>query len=359
MGVTEKFLEVDKANRVFGLDLLRSVAILLVLLAHGDFILAKNFSSYTSIWMLDGVDVFFVLSGFLIGGILLKELKKNSGKINVISFWKRRWYRTLPNYLLVLMTLIVINILLLKNAAVAPLIWKYLLFVQNFLYPMTGFFPESWSLSIEEWFYLFLPILCIAFLGLIKNYGHAFLLTALSLVAVSLSYKIYKSGQFAAGPQVYDEYFRKVVLARLDSLAIGVLGAYWLFFHRQGFYSYRYIKLFCGLGLIAITLLLPYTQFKLVFNSFIFSTGMLFCFPLCASLRSYPKYFGDFILYVSVISYSLYLFHFSIVLWFLVGVEVYSSPASVFTHYLMYFLLSFIISTVNYKYFELYFLKKR
>ena len=70
----EQFLGLKKENRIFGLDLLRSIAILLVLFAHGDFILKENITNYNGIIKLDGVDFFFVLSGFFIGGILIKKL---------------------------------------------------------------------------------------------------------------------------------------------------------------------------------------------------------------------------------------------------------------------------------------------
>ena len=355
----ERFLEVSKNGRVFGLDLLRSIAILLVLLAHGDFLLERNFPNYHGIWIIDGVDVFFVLSGFLIGGILLKEFSKGLGQIHVFTFWKRRWYRTLPNYFLVLVLLIAINILWLKNNACGPQLWKYFLFAQNLLYPVGSFFPESWSLSVEEWFYIFLPLLCIILTVITKNFVRSFLLTALLLITFSLSYKIYKSFQFIPDFGVYDQYFKKVVVARLDSLAMGVLGAYWLFSFPQNFFSSKYFKFWAGIVLIIISIVYPFNQLKLILNSFMFSAGVLLCFPLCASLKEYPRYLGDGILYISVISYSLYLFHFSIVMWFLVGVDVYSSTFGTIWHYLLYFLLSFILSTINYKYFELFFLKRR
>ena len=101
MKILSNFLE-KHHDRVVGLDILRSIAILLVVYYHGRFILPPHFRSlYDNIQILniDGVSIFFVLSGFLIGGILLKIINKTDfKKVDLINFWIRRWFRTIPNY---------------------------------------------------------------------------------------------------------------------------------------------------------------------------------------------------------------------------------------------------------------------
>ena len=90
-------------SRVFGLDILRALAILFVVLEHGNLLLPLQISSVIHFVIFDGVTLFFVLSGFLIGGILLKTLNKQDHTPKTIfNFWKRRWFRILPNYFLIL-----------------------------------------------------------------------------------------------------------------------------------------------------------------------------------------------------------------------------------------------------------------
>jgi len=104
-------------QRVFGLDVMRSIAILIVVFGHsflllepwhGEVLPIANISvgllMNTLINGFDGVDLFFVLSGFLIGSIFIRIVEKSDGlqpKI-ILDFWKRRWIRTIPAYLVVL-----------------------------------------------------------------------------------------------------------------------------------------------------------------------------------------------------------------------------------------------------------------
>src|SRR4051812_30333605 len=95
------------AKRIFGLDIVRAMAILLVMLAHtlpG----VQRFpvlGKVTYCCAFFGVDLFFVLSGFLIGGIVIRELENDrlNASAGLLTFWKRRWFRTLPNYYLFLL----------------------------------------------------------------------------------------------------------------------------------------------------------------------------------------------------------------------------------------------------------------
>ena len=165
-------------ERVFGLDLMRAMAICMVLCSHilwiynpKDGIIRQLFALFGFL----GVEFFFVLSGFLIGRILYKiYIRENFAIKSVLYFLKRRWFRTLPNYYLVLLINIVITISLNRQmhkslSCPMPKLELYFVFLQNGLskmatfFPfgfskMSTFFPESWSLSVEEWAYLILPI---------------------------------------------------------------------------------------------------------------------------------------------------------------------------------------------------------
>jgi peptidoglycan/LPS O-acetylase OafA/YrhL len=145
------------------MDLLRAAAILLVLLAH-------SIRSYGEPGLLaplqlggTGVDLFFVLSGWLLGGLLFKELSRD-GHINIKRFWVRRWMRTLPAYYTVLLLQIAQRYMTKDNVEFP---WQHFVFVQNYTGSLDLFFV-SWSLCVEEQFYLMIAPL-LAFLALFKK----------------------------------------------------------------------------------------------------------------------------------------------------------------------------------------------
>jgi len=154
-----KFLEVYKpdkflAGRNFGLDLIRSVAILLVLISH------LNISDQSTCGLKIGglgVEIFFVLSGFLIGQILIRTFSKSLSLSSIMDFWIRRWFRTLPLYYLI----IILKFILIDHS-LGYKILVYFFFLQNNFVGI-DFMPVTWSLVIEEWFYLTLPMIMLVF----------------------------------------------------------------------------------------------------------------------------------------------------------------------------------------------------
>lgn len=106
----ERILAIDlPPGRVFGLDLLRAAAILFVVYMHGAYELASVLpKSLVQLPIMDGVSMFFVLSGFLIGGIILRAFETSPPRPRGVGrIWIRRWFRTLPNYFLILTILVV------------------------------------------------------------------------------------------------------------------------------------------------------------------------------------------------------------------------------------------------------------
>ncbi len=136
-------------NRNILLDVLRALAILMVFTGHT----VLSYGSPAALSPLQfggtGVDLFFVLSGWLIGYQLFSELNKY-GNIDVKRFWIRRWMRTLPAYYAVLIFTI-IQLTVTKDNFTFP--FNYFIFTQNYDYPLS-FFTISWSLCVEEQFYL-------------------------------------------------------------------------------------------------------------------------------------------------------------------------------------------------------------
>jgi len=144
------------APRLPGLDLLRAVAISWVMLYHASlFGLAS--SDYWIVrfgWM--GVDLFFVLSGFLIAGQLLRPFAQGL-KPNYRQFFARRWFRTVPAYLVVVAVYFLVPAVR-ERPNIQPL-WQFLTFTQNLFIepPLPKGFSQAWSLCVEEQFYLILP----------------------------------------------------------------------------------------------------------------------------------------------------------------------------------------------------------
>ncbi len=89
-------------KRIYGLDILRVIAISTVVIAHSAIMLPEHIGKYFYEHMIDGVSIFFVLSGFLIGKILLKYINETRFNfLNLLDFWIRRWFRTLPAFFVV------------------------------------------------------------------------------------------------------------------------------------------------------------------------------------------------------------------------------------------------------------------
>jgi peptidoglycan/LPS O-acetylase OafA/YrhL len=223
------------ARRVVGLDFLRCCAIGCVLLAHGLTFLYPHVGGVLlwpgfglSLYDLGhlgsfGVELFFVLSGFLIGGILLGVGPRLAEGAELLRFYCRRWFRTLPNYYLFLL----INIAFLLWIFPQPIPWgqaaRYLVFLQTFTGRHTFFFLESWSLCIEEWFYLIFPLLVFLVLRMRRNVTFAFLLVIVALYLASSIGRFF----YAANPaNTWADDIRETVLIRFDALMTGVLAAW-------------------------------------------------------------------------------------------------------------------------------------
>jgi peptidoglycan/LPS O-acetylase OafA/YrhL len=146
------------------LDTLRAIAISSVIVCHICSSFRQIHPNGNEGWFSvagiggHGVDLFFVLSGWLLGCLLLNE-KKNTSKIDVKRFWMRRWLRTLPAYYTIL--LLTVGQRFLQER------WQiddalYFIFIQNYVFDPLPFFGISWTLCVEEQFYLLIaPLLLI------------------------------------------------------------------------------------------------------------------------------------------------------------------------------------------------------
>ncbi|MCX6945234.1 MAG: acyltransferase [Opitutales bacterium] len=145
--------------RNFNLDVVRAAAISMVVLAHLVVLSpVRRPLALTLSWIGQfGVDLFFVLSGWLIGGLFWKEWRRR-GTVHWPRFFLRRALRTVPPYLVAL-PLAWLGVRLFAPER-ALFDWGYLVFLQNY-YHKIPFFSVSWSLCVEEHFYLLLPALVL------------------------------------------------------------------------------------------------------------------------------------------------------------------------------------------------------
>ncbi|HMN04854.1 MAG TPA: acyltransferase [Flavobacteriales bacterium] len=213
-------------GRIFGLDVMRATAGIMVLLSHTSHLVAGHWPRFPLVPSIDWVGIFFVLSGYLIGALLLDALSKpGPPALRFADFMQRRWLRTLPNYYLFLGINIVLVHRGLAPGTITGAAPAYLLFLQNLYLPLDLFFWESWSLAVEEWFYLLFPLL--AFGALAFGSSHARRSYA-AICALFLAFPLL--ARFHLAPHAVDAittelWLDKLVVTRLDAPGMGMLAA--------------------------------------------------------------------------------------------------------------------------------------
>jgi peptidoglycan/LPS O-acetylase OafA/YrhL len=300
-------------SRIFGLDLLRAFAVLCVVYGHGyNFFSQYIPQKYYNIPLFEGVTLFFVLSGFLIGRILLKTLTHEDFNGAMLrEFWVRRWCRTLPNYFLVLIVLAICYPLLDKPLPDSLL--RYFTFSQNLFSPHPAFFPEAWSLAVEEWFYLCIP-LPIYFLSKFSGFDRRRLMLYLiiAVIIAVTAFRFYRAWEYGfTTMKEWDDTMRKQVFIRFDGLMLGVLGAYLSLYH-EAFWervatraTITGIVLFLADKVLAGFFELPaYINYLTILVSNIATLCLL---PMLSHWRRAPDKMTASVTFISVISYSMYL----------------------------------------------------
>jgi peptidoglycan/LPS O-acetylase OafA/YrhL len=214
------------------LDFCRALAIILVLLSHGRHFLLPTFPQLNSLKFggFLGVELFFVLSGFLIGKIILEKIKHSCPPTDwVVGFWCRRWLRTYPSYLLFLC----VNLILLFNIRpdLSPSIVKYLTFTQSLISAHPSFFGEAWSLAVEEIFYLLTPIIFSVLMWLSGNKDLSLKIAIIALITIPLALRTYA----AFNSHLSFNEIRTISLFRIDSITYGVLAILYLKKHGSNF----------------------------------------------------------------------------------------------------------------------------
>lgn len=246
------------SHRIIGLDLLRCAAIFGVVGAHGLVFLYPHVPplqlggwtfllGYLGHGGFYGVELFFALSGYLIGRILWRAGDSLRDPRELLRFYARRWFRTLPAYALFLAINLAMLCWVFPQAVPWAQLWRYLTFTQTLTGNATFFFSESWSLGVEEWFYFLFPATLMLFFRFRLKADAALLGAGALFYLASTAYRWHIAGN--AAWQWMNEP-RIVVLGRFDALMVGIFAAWVAQRHGDAFRRHRYV--FAALGLIAL-----------------------------------------------------------------------------------------------------------
>jgi len=207
-------------KRNIGLDFLRGIAIILVLFRH----LEINKMMARTGWI--GVDLFFVLSGFLVSGLLFKEYQK-FGQVNLKRFFIRRGFKIYPSFYFFIIFDFGLHYCLnyqLTDFNLTKLIAE-VLFVQNYF---PRLWDHTWSIAIEEHFYIFLII--IIFLSYTKN--QASFIKRIKIISIATLVMVLAMRTYAClNGNISLAYYQTQF--RIDSLMLGVLISLLYHFHNQ------------------------------------------------------------------------------------------------------------------------------
>lgn len=352
-------------SRNFGLDVIRASAITFVLVNHvlNYFIEFKRSTIIGDFSGIFGVEVFFVLSGFLIGKILLRSFGPVMTFKNVTRFYLRRWYRTLPLYYFLLILFIIIAVLATHTLNLYPL---YFVFLQNFT--DLRFYSISWSLAIEEWFYLLIPFIIFAsyrFKFLHKRIMYFLLLLILAMISIRFAYVFFTDPTF--------DSVRKHAFLRFDSLLIGVLLAgIKLYWHKlYGILKHPLVACvgILGIGLVAYQYAHYYLQLSIqtpfwvkVFILPMVSTLIALVLPFVETSKIINEKIGRIggvrhvIIWTSLLSYSLYLIHLTM---FELTRDVIAKDVSPLIQTVIALVLAVVASYLLFRFIETPFMKLR
>lgn len=318
------FVEVCYAScmttRHKGLDMLRAVAALMVIFHHG-FVLLTEWLGHGLVgglissiarcgWI--GVDLFFVLSGFLISGLFFEEWKRN-GDIHPGRFLIRRAFKIYPVYLAGFAIVILIQ----GWQGIGPsrgVVASNLFFVQNYFHVAAiESWGHTWSLAVEEHFYAVIPVLMLLMVTLSRRGASdpfRFIPLLFAIVAVAV-----------LGLRVYDLWvnddYRSLheTHLRVDGFLFGVLLSYYHQFHPKDFAklgSYPWLTVCAAVALVAPNVFLPLYSRVAYMTTLNISVVFVACSMIVAVVMARPlpdARIVRLLAYLGKHSYSIYLVH--------------------------------------------------
>ena len=305
-------IDIDR-KRVFGLDLLRAFAIFCVVQGHAERILFDTpLDRFTDMPVPHGVDIFFVMTGFLIGKSFISHLEKHDNHISrskTLTFYGRTALRILPNYLFILLVnYVLVQCQVIEGDAQAFPLWRFATFTQNLFTTFWGFYWESYSLPVQWWFYIFFPLLLILFSLFSKPKKYIPWLCLLFIVA-SIAFRL------SVADQIHDRFgwdiwIRKTVASRTDNIYIGVLTAWMMYYHPKQWERYAVASFIIGVLIFIATRIIPRTPGTFYYDALyltISAFAIALWFPLLSKWKSYKTRLGGFVSRISVLSYAMFL----------------------------------------------------
>ncbi|MET0945852.1 MAG: acyltransferase, partial [Flavobacterium sp.] len=306
-------------SRLRELDFLRGIAIILVLFRH------QNLFDFTKKMGWIGVDLFFVLSGFLVSGLLFKEYKK-FGNLQPGLFLIRRGFKIYPLYYLTYFLYLAIKII--KNQFDLTGFLSEIFFIQNYVTGWGYAYVPTWSLAVEEHFYFGLAFLFLAGLKLKlfdfdekskSNRISNFELSILFLLIITFIMRIYSN------IYIPENEAKNITMThlRMDSLLAGVLVSYLYYFKNDWLTSnfHKYKKSLLVIALLFLSFA-PFVDFEESIYVRIFGFTLLYIsFSIILILFLVQKNINekldavfsrkvvDFIGKIGLSSYSIYLTH--------------------------------------------------
>ncbi|MBH85850.1 MAG: acyltransferase [Alteromonadaceae bacterium] len=330
---TSRIFQVTKNNYLPHVDGLRAIAVLSVVLFH------LNVSAFSGGYV--GVDIFFVISGFLITGILKKELEQ-TGSVNLTKFYRRRIKRLGPALLATLLVTFIFSMLVFSPyhfQRIGGALSSSIFSASNFFFWLEADyfdtsanlkpFLHTWSLSIEEQFYLLWPISLIIFYKLGLRF---FILPALviaSMASLALNF-ILADGQssfltkyFAGAAELLEDGKSTLFFLlpfRVFEFGIGA-ALVWFSGKKIPWKIFNDAVMWFGLGLVAYAILM--FDEKMIFP---YWHALIPCLGAALIIYSAEDSYSSILLTnriavsIGLISYSLYLFHWPIIVfWHYLG----------------------------------------
>ena len=291
----------EKENSHFPLlDIVRYFAALLVAVFHYFLYQSNNFI-YEYIVSIS-VEIFFVLSGFVLANQINSIRDKGFRFRDLRTFLLRRWMRTIPPYLIAVIVAIFIF-----GGGDLQNIFLHILYLQNFItdHQSRAFFSVGWSLSIEEWFYIIFPLTLLIF-SKFWDVRNSNIHVSIIIIILCIFCRYYFGSTDNWGQDV-----RRTVIFRLDAIVVGYLA-----FCIKEKLSNKNIFVF---GILSTILFAVTTwnnsdlvQSEFYQNLFFVSCGLFFSFLLIFLSRLSPligNQTGSSFSFLARLSYPIYLFH--------------------------------------------------
>ena len=300
---------ISTRQRVFGLDLLRAFAIFCVVHRHGKHLIyGTKLDWLANMPLPHGVDLFFVLSGFLIGLSVMRMAAREDKWHQTWRFYGKTALRILPNYYaLLLVNLLLVSLGVINADLHATPMYQYITLTQNLFTPFYGFYWESWSVPIQWWFYIFFPLLVIAVRRVSGRY--AVPVVVVLAVAGSLLFRALTC-MGVDDPYHYDILVRKTLASRTDSIYMGVLAA-WVCREFPDFWQRcRWWALGAGVALFVAERSIGYSLgdfYSIVVLPIMVPIAVALSLPALNSWRTAKGKMAKAIMVVSLLSYSMFM----------------------------------------------------